>query len=254
MSGKSRLGSRTALAVAVGALLLFSAALAQAAMISPQDAKANVERDLTQHELLTNGNITVTVSDGIVTLDGTVNSLRDVSQAEKYAHRAADDYAIVSHLKVPSGKVPDDQIAEQLAKKIGDYAFYSIFDWVSIDIKDGVATLKGWAHEAWLKKAFVRQAEKVPGITKIVNDIQVLPVSQFDDEIRHSAAEAIYDSPAFEPYLYGLNPPVHIIVDNGVVHLEGYVDSKIQSGTAENLAYLDTNAFQVINDLRAGGQ
>jgi hyperosmotically inducible protein len=254
MSGRLRLRSRTVLIVAVGALLLFSAVLANAATMSPQDAKANVERNLTQHSILTNGNITVTVADGIVTLDGTVNSLRDVSRAEKYAHRAAEDYAIVSNLKVPTGKVPDDQIAEQLAKKIGDYAFYSIFDWVSIDIKDGVATLRGWAHEAWLKRAFARQAEKVAGITKIVNDIQVLPVSQFDDEIRHRAAEAIYDSPAFEPYLYGLNPPVHIIADNGVVHLEGYVDSSIQSGTAENLAYIDTNAFKVINDLRVGGQ
>ncbi len=254
MSGESRLRSRTALTIAVGALLLFSAALANAAMMAPQDAKANVERDLTQHGLLTNGNITVTVADGIVTLDGTVSSLRDAAQAQKYAHHAAENYAIVSKLKVPTGQVPDDQIAEQLAKKIGDYAFYSIFDWVTVDIKDGVATLGGWAHEAWLKKAFAKQADKVPGITKVVNDIKVLPVSQFDDEIRHRAAEAIYDSPAFEPYLYGLNPPVHIIVDGGVVHLEGYVDSKIQSGTAENLAYIDTNAFKVINDLRVGGQ
>ena len=99
------------------------------------------------------------------------------------------------------------------------------------------------------KKDIERRVAKVPGVTRVENRIGVLPVSQFDDELRYSVARAIYGSSAFWHYASMVNPPIHIIVEGGRVTLTGVVASNVERMMARSLATSFT-AFSVTSDLK----
>jgi hyperosmotically inducible protein len=82
-----------------------------------------------------------------------------------------------------------------------------------------------------------------------VNKIEVLPVSQFDDELRVRIARAIYSNANFRPFATMVNPPIHVIVDHGRVTLEGVVNSEVDRMLARSIAS-NFLAFSVTNDLK----
>jgi len=86
-------------------------------------------------------------------------------------------------------------------------------------------------------------------VTSIDNKIEVLPVSQFDNELRFSIARAIYNNHNFRPYASMVNPPIHIIVDRGRVTLEGVVNSQVDRMLARSIAS-SFLAFDVKNELQ----
>jgi osmotically-inducible protein OsmY len=90
----------------------------------------------------------------------------------------------------------------------------------------------------------------IEGVGQVESQIEVLPLSNFDDQIRVRTARAIYGYPALNRYALGTHPPIHIVVKNGNVKLEGVVANSMD----RDLAYLRANgipgAFSVINDLR----
>ena len=77
---------------------------------------------------------------------------------------------------------------------------------------------------------------KLDGVEQVDNRIEVLPVSQFDDELRFRIARAIYGNPNFWPYASMVNPPIHIIVEHGRVTLEGVVNSNVDRMLARSIA------------------
>jgi hyperosmotically inducible protein len=77
----------------------------------------------------------------------------------------------------------------------------------------------------------------------------VLPVSQFDDELRFRIARAIYSHSNFRPYAFMVNPPIHVIVERGRVTLEGVVNSEVDRMLARSIAS-NFLAFNVKNDLK----
>ncbi len=85
--------------------------------------------------------------------------------------------------------------------------------------------------------------------TSIDNQIEVLPVSQFDNELRFRIARAIYSNHNFRPYASMVNPPIHIIVDRGRVTLEGVVNSQVDRMLARSIAS-SFLAFDVKNELQ----
>jgi len=101
------------------------------------------------------------------------------------------------------------------------------------------------------KKVDAEDAVKgLEGVTRVNNQIEVLPVSLFDDQIRAATFRAIYSFPALQRYVMGGVPMIHIIVKNGDVRLAGYV-----STTGDrNMAYIRANSvpgvFSVTNDLQ----
>ena len=84
----------------------------------------------------------------------------------------------------------------------------------------------------------------------MINKIQVLPLSSFDNSIRWDTVRAIYGYPMLQRYGMGAHPSIHIIVDNGHVTLKGVVDNEAD----KNVAYLRANGvfgvFSVTNDLQ----
>ena len=90
---------------------------------------------------------------------------------------------------------------------------------------------------------------RVDGVRQVVNKIDVLPVSQFDDQLRRQLARAIYGNPAFRPFASMVNPPIHIIVERGRVTLEGVVNNNVDRQIANSIAS-QVLAFEVKNELR----
>jgi hyperosmotically inducible protein len=143
----------------------------------------------------------------------------------------------------------NDEVFKDVSETVLAYPQFTIFDDVRAVSADGVVTLQGKVTMPFKKKDIERRVAKVPGVKRVVNRIGVLPVSQFDDELRYAVARAIYGSSAFWHYASMVNPPIHIIVEGGRVTLTGVVASNVERLMARSLAASFT-ALSVASDLK----
>jgi hyperosmotically inducible protein len=98
-----------------------------------------------------------------------------------------------------------------------------------------------------------RRVRRIPGVETVENGIEVLPVSQFDDELRFRIARAIYGHSSFWNYAAMANPPIHIIVNRGRVTLTGVVNSNVERMLARSLA-TGFGEFEVKNELKTDAE
>ena len=103
------------------------------------------------------------------------------------------------------------------------------------------------------KNDIERRVARVDGVQSVKNDIQVTPVSQFDDELRFRIARAIYGHSSFWNYAAMANPPIHIVVVRGNVTLTGVVNSNVERVLARSLA-VGFGSFEVRNELRTDAE
>ena len=92
----------------------------------------------------------------------------------------------------------------------------------------------------------------VKGVSQVQNDLEVLPVSIYDDQLRLAIARAIYNDPFFVHYATTALPSIHIIVKNGNVTLEGVVNSSLDKAKAGNDARFAATYFSLTNKLHVG--
>lgn len=229
-------------------------ARAAASQQSEQTIRAMIEHRLSEHHLNKEGTIQVAVTDHQVNLTGTVETLAQKRKVEEQARAVDDAVQVNNQLTVQAQDVTDPQIADGVAKAIRSYVFYNIYDWIEGNVQDGVLTLRGYTIAPWRVQDYGRLAEGVPGVKEIRNQIQALPASIFDDQMRVALARAIYHYPGFEHYAMQPYPPIHIIVNNGHVTLEGVVSSAMDRTIAEQVARSRVLAFDVVNHLRVGDQ
>ncbi len=126
----------------------------------------------------------------------------------------------------------DSQIAEKVAHEVRMYSRYTIWDNVNVRVEDGQVELLGQVSEPFKKADLGRIAQSVAGVTGVANRLEVLPLSSFDNDIRLRVARAVYGDPALSRYAYQALPPIHIVVDNGRVTLEGVVNSEMEKQIA----------------------
>jgi osmotically-inducible protein OsmY len=131
--------------------------------------------------------------------------------------------------------------------------YYSVFDNLAYQIKGGEVTLVGQAVRPTLKSDAEAVVKKIDGVTKVVNNIEVLPLSPNDDQIRRAVFRAIYSEPALSRYAQSAVPSIHIIVKNGNVTLEGVADSENDKNLAGLRANGVPNVFSVKNNLVVAG-
>ncbi|HLY18248.1 MAG TPA: BON domain-containing protein [Bryobacteraceae bacterium] len=126
----------------------------------------------------------------------------------------------------------DAEIAKKLTHEIRMYPRYGIFDDIRFSVDEGRVELLGDVSEPYKKADLGRIAQHVPGVTSLSNELKVLPLSPMDNRLRLQVARAIYRDPVLS--LYGLQPvpPIHIIVDNGHVTLEGVVRTDMEKNVA----------------------
>jgi hyperosmotically inducible protein len=129
------------------------------------------------------------------------------------------------------------------------YSQFSIFDGVEASVTQGHVVLDGWVTMPFKKDDIDRRVRAVAGVNSVDNRIQVLPVSQFDDELRFRIARAIYGNSAFWNYAAMANPPIHIVVNGGRVTLQGVVQSNVERQLARSLA-TGFGSFEVTNELK----
>jgi hyperosmotically inducible periplasmic protein len=144
-------------------------------------------------------------------------------------------------------------IALDVSRQIQRYAQFTIFDYVTGSVDNGVVTLTGKVTMPFKKKDIVRRASTVNGVREVLDRIDVLPVSSYDDQLRSRVARAIYGNSAFWQYGAMANPPIHIIVENGHVTLSGVVNSNVDRMLARSLA-TGLGELSVTNDLRTDAE
>ena len=128
--------------------------------------------------------------------------------------------------------------------------YFSVFDTLSYRIDNGVVTLMGEVVRPVLKSDAERVVSRVEGVRGVVNTIEVLPVSPFDDRIRVAAYRAIYGYGPLQRYALGAQRPIRIIVKNGHISLEGVVDNEMDRNMANMRANMVPGVFSVSNDLQ----
>jgi hyperosmotically inducible protein len=129
--------------------------------------------------------------------------------------------------------------------------YYSLFDWLQFEVQpDGAVVLKGEVTRPTLKSDAENVVKKIEGVEKVVNQIEVLPLSPNDDRIRRAVYRAIFNfnSPLFR-YATVAVPSIHIIVKNGNVTLKGVVASQADSSLANIKAKRVSDVFNVKNEL-----
>ena len=147
----------------------------------------------------------------------------------------------------------DTKIANEISRQIDRYPQLTIFDYIAGTVDDGVVTLTGKVTMPFKKTDIGARASKVEGVRDVVNNIDVLPVSSYDDDLRLRIARAIYGNSAFWQYGARANPPIHIIVERGHVTLTGVVNSNVDRMLARSLA-TGFGELSVTNDLRTDAE
>ena len=130
----------------------------------------------------------------------------------------------------------DIRLAEDIGRSITSYARLTIFDDINATVENGMVVLTGKVTMPYKKDDLEKRIAKVDGVRGLRNDVSVLPVSQFDDELRYRVSRAIYGNPSFWNYASMANPPIHIIVEGGHVTLAGVVNSNVERMLARSLA------------------
>ena len=171
------------------------------------------------------------------------------------------------------------KLAEAVRKQIVTNTQYGVFDSIHFAIKGGnTVILKGWASRPTLKSSLENSIKRIAGVTSVVNEIEVLPLSPNDDRIRAAVYAAIYGYGPLQRYTSNRgfggrtgnsiarqaggitnDPPfgwhaIHIIVKNGNVTLTGVVDSEGDLTIAGMRANMVSGVFSVDNDLQVAGK
>jgi hyperosmotically inducible protein len=129
---------------------------------------------------------------------------------------------------------------------------FGLFDNIAFKIDGGTVTLYGKTLSLGTKKSAERVVEKVSGVIEVVNQIEELPPSSFDNQIRRQLVREFGDAPVVGGYISGINPSVKLIVENGRVTLEGNVRNKGDADYMNILANRVPGTFQVTNNLVVG--
>jgi osmotically-inducible protein OsmY len=164
------------------------------------------------------------------------------------------------NISASSAKSTNDQmsmlISDEVRHQLLLLSNYGIFDWIECDINtDRSATLRGEVTRPTLKSDAENALRKIEGIPRIDNQIEVLPISPADDQIRIAVYRAIfrYEGPLFR-YATQSIPPIHIIVNNGRVTLKGVVATDVDSQQAKMAANGVSGVFEVKNELRVNAK
>lgn len=211
---------------------------------------AEIQDRLYHAQVFKHGNVSIAFQNGVATLTGSVDCVGVKADAERAARRVDDVDQVVNRITVNPGDAGPAGIVQQARKEILTYPFYTIFDNIELQMRGNALTVLGQVTQPYKKTDIGNFLEHIKGVTELTNNLQVLPVSDFDDQLRLAIARAVYDDPNFLYYANQPIPPIHIIVDNGNVTLDGVVNSTMDRIRAEQDARLAATFFSFKNNLQ----
>jgi len=194
--------------------------------------------------------VTASVDDQIVTLNGTVNLYIDLVNLEKKVKKIKNVEAVRNHVTV-SSSAPDGELQDKLASKLryDRVGYGNVFNAIGLQVKDGVVTLSGNVHDYPSRDSAIAIAETMPGVKDVIDNIEVAPTSNFDDDLRYRLYRAIYGDSVLSRYALDPQKPIRIVVDNGHVTLYGVVNSTMEKQLAGTRANGVPGVFSVDNQL-----
>ena len=167
---------------------------------------------------------------------------------------AADDTKHHKDAFVPGG--PDEgRVVKEVRHQLVMLPYYTIFDDLGYRVEGSTVTLEGAVTNPVLKSDAENVVKRVEGVTNVINNIEVLPLSPNDWQIRRAVARAIYGSPDIgERYGNQALPSIHILVKNGNVTLEGVVANTFDKNLINVKANGVPGVFHVTNNLEVEGK
>lgn len=148
----------------------------------------------------------------------------------------------------------DKRLATEVRHVLVMQPYYGVFDDLEYSVDGSTVTLFGNVVRPALKSDAETSVKEIEGVEKVVNKINVLPLSTIDDQIRMAVFRAIYSDPTLNRYAVRAVPPIHIIADNGHVTLVGAVGSEEDKNLAGIRANTVPGIFSVTNNLRVSAE
>jgi len=193
----------------------------------------------------------IEVRDGVVTLMGKSRSVWAKTRAVELSIATEGVAAVEDRLEIARGE-SDQKVAEEVAKAVNRYSYFTIYDDVNLQIENGAVTLLGRVTMPFKSEEIGTRVSKVLGVQSVDNRIETLPVNIGDQKIRAALLYRIYGDSMFREYASRVNPPIHIIVERGRVALTGAVRSEVEKRKAEHIARSTFGVFAVENRLQVG--
>ncbi len=197
-----------------------------------------------------------TVDNGVATLSGNVALYEFKADASKTALHTKGVTSVRNDIQVAGPNVADSQLQSKLAEKL-EYdrvGYGNMFDAIAVGVDNGVVTLSGHAHDYPNRDSALALVATTPGVKDMVDNVEVDPLSGFDQQTRFAVARAVYSFPTLNKYAINPGAPIRISVQNGHVELYGVVDSQADKEAAYIRANGVPGVFTVKNYLQVANQ
>jgi hyperosmotically inducible periplasmic protein len=148
--------------------------------------------------------------------------------------------------------VAQSALLREIRHELVTLPYYDVFDWLEGEVRpDGTVVLRGEVVRPSTRSEAEARIKKIEGVTRVINEIEVLPVSPNDDRLRRALYRALFNanSPLFR-YAHRAVPPIHIIVKNGRATLKGVVATPQERQLAYIKARSVPGLFEVRNELQ----
>jgi osmotically-inducible protein OsmY len=201
-------------------------------------------------------NVHATVDNGVATLTGTVDLYEYKEDAGKTVLHARGVTGVRNQIQVAGPTISDSALQAKLVEKLeyNRVGFGNVFDAIGVKVQDGAVTLGGHAHDYPNRDSALGLVATTPGVKDLVDNIEVDPLSQMDEQTRFAVAHAIYGYSALQKYAIDPALPIRIAVQNGNVELYGLVDSQADKSIAFMRASAVPGVFSVKNYLAVANQ
>ncbi len=160
-------------------------------------------------------------------------------------------FAIAANAQSSKRPLSGRALEQKVYKEIIKLPYYGVFDFINFRVNGSIVTLDGKVASLGTKSSAASVVKRIPGVTRVVNNIDNLPPSSFDNRIRRTAYREFANSGLYR-YLYENRPDVRIIVENGRITLEGYVSNNGDRNRFNILANGLPGVFNVTNNLIVG--
>lgn len=214
---------------------------------------AEVQKMLADHPSFSA--VRASVEDSIVTLQGSVESYQNKVRLHDKVKGLKGVEGVRNQVRVNAPPVADDQLAETLARELryDRVGQGNVFNNLTLNVHDGRVMVGGNVRSDVDRDSALSIVANTKGVTGMTQNIQVAPVSIFDDQLRRRLVRAIYGSPTLQRYALDPEAPIRIVVQNGHATLYGVVDSRMDRQIADLQARSVPGLFSVDDKIVVAG-
>jgi len=174
---------------------------------------------------------------------------RKVSQVLGAMSLAAMTTSVLAQTPAPRAALAQNRLEKEVRRVLVTLPFYSVFDNLAYKVDADHVTLVGQVVTPKMRSDAEKAVKSIEGVAGVNNQIEVLPLSPMDDQIRRAEFRAIYSAPGMDKYAIQAVPPIHIVVKGGNVTLVGAVASQMDKAIAEMRAKSVPGVFSVGDEL-----